>query len=254
MPVFGFTEQRLHPYPPLAQCFLVGEGATVALDLIHVALLKVAQHLATCLVVGASGSQRAGVAGARHGLVDDLVSGGSEGLRREDLARWTLVDVQFGVVGELLLAEIGSCFACSGQRHIGSNACLLYGGDVLRGAIGGVPGDLLWVELPPEAGAPEQVEHRRIFRNLKGRDQSIEDDPRLAAVHDVVVVVAEVRTLALPAFHRGGVGVGCTSHEVPLAPVPHAFCSRLWRPSREIQSSFEAFSSTSPSSSAEGSS
>src|SRR5215207_9023464 len=123
MPVFGFTEQRLHPYPPLAQCFLVGEGATVALDLIHVALLKVAQHLATCLVVGASGSQRAGVAGARHGLVDDLVSGGSEGLRREDLARWTLVDVQFGVVGELLLAEIGSCFACSGQRHIGSNAC-----------------------------------------------------------------------------------------------------------------------------------
>jgi hypothetical protein len=56
-------------------------------------------------------------------------------------------------------------------------------GDVLRGAIGGVPGDLLWVELPPEGGAPEQVEHRRIFGNLKGRDQSIEDDPRLAVVH-----------------------------------------------------------------------
>ena len=77
-----------------------------------------AQHLAATLVVGALGSHRAGLAGTRLALVDDLVSGGSEGLRCEDLARRTLVDVQFGVVGELLLAEIGSCFACSGSGQL----------------------------------------------------------------------------------------------------------------------------------------
>src|SRR5918994_7847123 len=117
MPFLGFSEQRLHPYPPLAQGLLVGEGATVALDPICVALLKVAQHLATCLVVGALSSHRAGVAPTRLGLVDELVSGGSEGLRPQDLACRTLVDVQFGVVGELPLAEIGSCFARSAQAE-----------------------------------------------------------------------------------------------------------------------------------------
>jgi hypothetical protein len=71
VPVLGFSEQRLHPYPPLAQCLLVREGATVALDPIYVALVAVAQHLAPCLVVGALGSQRAGLAGARLGFVED---------------------------------------------------------------------------------------------------------------------------------------------------------------------------------------
>jgi hypothetical protein len=103
VPVLGFTEQRLHPYSAFAQCLLVGEGATVTLDSIHVALLKVAQHLETCLVVGALGSHRAGVAPTRLGLVEDLVSGRPESLRYEGLARRTLVDVALRVVGELLL-------------------------------------------------------------------------------------------------------------------------------------------------------
>jgi hypothetical protein len=105
VPVLSFSEQWLHPYPAFAQGLLVGEGATVALDSIYVALVAVAQDLAACLVVGALGSHRAEVAGARLGLVEDLVSGSSEGLGPQEFARWTLVEVLFGVVGELLLAE-----------------------------------------------------------------------------------------------------------------------------------------------------
>jgi hypothetical protein len=150
-----------------------------------------------------------------------LVSGSPEGLRPQDLARRTPVEVPFGVVGELLLAEIGPCFARIGQGHVGPDAGALYGGDVLYRAVGGVSGDLLRMELPPEAGAPEQVEHRRILGDLEGRDQDIEDDAGLAAVHHVVGVVAKMRTLALPAFHRGRVGVGRARQEVRLTPVPY---------------------------------
>src|SRR5215218_3191013 len=192
MPVFGFTEQRLHPYPPLAQCLLVGEGATVTLDPIYVALVAVAQHLAPCLVVGASGSHRAGGAGTRLGLVEDLVPSGSEGLGPQDLARRTLVEVLLGVVGELLLAEVGARLACPGQRHVGSDACLLYGGYVLDGTVGGVAGDLPRSDLPAEATTPEYVEHRLVLRNLEGSHEYVEDDPRFATVHNVVGVVAEV--------------------------------------------------------------
>src|ERR671911_341668 len=119
MPFLGFTEQRLNPYPPLAQRLLVGEGAAVALDPIHIVLLKVAQNLTARLVVGALRPQRAAVAGTRLGLVEDLVSGGSEGLRPQEFARRALVEVLFGIVGELLLAEVGACLACTIDDVVG---------------------------------------------------------------------------------------------------------------------------------------
>lgn len=68
----------------------------------------------------------------------------------------------------------------------------LDGGYVLRGAVGGVAGYLLRAYPPQEAGAPEQVEHRRVLGDLKRGDQSVQDDPRLAAIDDVVSIVAEV--------------------------------------------------------------
>ena len=42
VPVLGFTEQWLHPHPTFSQSFLVGEGATVALDPIYVFLFDMA--------------------------------------------------------------------------------------------------------------------------------------------------------------------------------------------------------------------
>jgi hypothetical protein len=87
----------------------------VALDPIYVALVEVAQHLAATLVVGALGYHRAGGAGARLGLVEDLVSGSSQGLGPKELARRTVVEVLFGVVDELLLTEVGARLACTGQ-------------------------------------------------------------------------------------------------------------------------------------------
>ena len=35
----------------------------------------------------------------------------------------------------------------------------------------------------------------------KGVDQGVHDDPRLAAVHDVVGIVTQVRAFAVPSFH-----------------------------------------------------
>src|SRR5919112_4728677 len=127
----------------------------VALDPIYIALVAVAQHLAACLVVGAFGPHRAGVAGTRLGFVEDLVSGRPEGLGREGLARGTLVEVLFGVVDELLLAKVGARLACPGQRHVSSDASTLHGGYVLSGAVGGIAGNLPRSDLPTEAGAPK---------------------------------------------------------------------------------------------------
>jgi hypothetical protein len=64
---------------------LVGKAATAAFDPIYVALVAVAQQLTSC-VVDALGSHRAGGTGTRLGLVEDLVSGCSEGLGPQDFA------------------------------------------------------------------------------------------------------------------------------------------------------------------------
>jgi hypothetical protein len=47
------------------------------------------------------------------------------------------------------------------------------------------------VDAPAEDGAPQEVEHGTVLGDLRGCDQSIEDDPGLTPVHDVVDLVAE---------------------------------------------------------------
>ena len=81
----------------------------------------------------------------------------------------------------------------------------LDGGDVLDGAVLGVAGHLARPQLPAKARSPEQVERRLVLLHLGRGDQGGEDDPRPAAIDDVVVLVAQARA-ALPQRHRRGVG------------------------------------------------
>ncbi len=74
------------------------------------------------------------------------------------------------------------------------------------GAVGRVAGDLARAQLAAEADPPQQVPHRLVLHDVGRRDQRGEDDPGLAAVDHVVVVVAQARP-GLDA-HRRGVWVG----------------------------------------------
>ena len=104
------------------------------------------------------------------------------------------------------------------ERDVGADALLLDGDDVLDGAVFGVAGHLARAQLPAEPRPPEQVERRLVVLHLGRRHQRGQDDPRLAAVDDVVVVVAEVRA-AVARRQRRGVGVGGAGPEVGRAPV-----------------------------------
>ena len=91
------------------------------------------------------------------------------------------------------------------------------GDDVLDRAVGGVAGHLAGPELAAEADPPEQVPQRHVLHHVGRGHQGGEDDARLAAVDDVVVVVAQARPV--PGPHRRGVGVGRADPEVGRAPV-----------------------------------
>ena len=78
-----------------------------------------------------------------------------------------------------------------GQGHVGADAGVLDGDDVLGRAVGGVAGHLVRPQLPAEADPPQQIEHRLVLHDVGRRDQRGEDDAALAAVDDVVVVVAQ---------------------------------------------------------------
>ena len=107
---------------------------------------------------------------------------------------------------------------------------LLDGDDVLDGAVFGVARHLPRAQLPAEARPPEQVERRLVLLHLGRRDQGGEDDPGLAAVDDVVVLVAQVRA-AVPERHRRGVGIGRADAEIGRAPVGAARLGAVGAPS-----------------------
>ncbi len=70
--------------------------------------------------------------------------------------------------------------------------------------------------MPPEATTKHQVEHRLVFHYFRGRNEHAQDHARLAAVHDVVSVVAGVGGFC-STLHQGGIGVGGAYKKVCLA-------------------------------------
>src|SRR5215203_4756558 len=201
VPVFGFGEQRLHPYPPLAQRFFVEEGTTVAFHPIDVLLIEVAQDLPSRLAGRALCPQRASLAGASLRPVASQASGHVAGARHQELARRARVKVALGIVGELVLAEEGASLSSALERHVGMDARLLDGCYVLHGAVGRVTGHPPRLALPPEGGSPEHVQHGLVLGDLKGGDQDAQDDARLAAIHHAVGLVTEVAVVGTLALH-----------------------------------------------------
>src|SRR5215217_1482798 len=105
MPILGLGEHRLHPHPPFAQRLLVGEGAAVAPDPIHVALLAVAQDLPAVLALRALRAQRTCRAGSAIGLVLGELADSVVRKTPEPLFGRAQVRVLLRIVGELVLAE-----------------------------------------------------------------------------------------------------------------------------------------------------
>ena len=65
---------------------------------------------------------------------------------------------------------------------------------------------------------PQQVQHRQVLHHLGRRDERGEDDPRLATVNDVMVVVPQIQA-ATAVAHEGGIGIGDAGPEVGHPPV-----------------------------------
>ena len=115
------------------------------------------------------------------------------------------------------------------------DALRLDGHDVLHRPVLGVTGELPWPELPTEAGTPEEIEGGCVLLDFGGCDQRAENDPSASAVHDVVVLIAELRA-AMSQRYWGGVLIGRAHAEVscPLVGAPHT--ARSGRPIRAIES------------------
>jgi hypothetical protein len=103
------------------------------------------------------------------------------------------------------------------ERQVGADPSIFDGDDDLDGARGRVTGHLLRPQLPAEAEPPEEIAHGRVLHHFGWRDQGGEGDPSLAAVHHVMVVVAQARPGRDP--HGRGVGVGRTDAQVARALV-----------------------------------
>jgi len=71
----------------------------------------------------------------------------------------------------------------------------------------GAGDDALGPEFAAEQGAAELVERDPVLGDVAGRREAVEDDPGLAAVDQVVVLVAEDGA-PVPRRHGGGVRVG----------------------------------------------
>ena len=102
----------------------------------------------------------------------------------QQLAVWAEIVVMLGIIGKLSGSEIGPLVFPVRQGNIGADALVLNGFDVLDGAIFRVASHLARMQLPPEAHAPQQIQHRLVVHHLRGRHQHLEDDARFASIDD----------------------------------------------------------------------
>jgi hypothetical protein len=100
------------------------------------------------------------------------------------------VEILFGIVGELALAEEAHAPPGLVQHQVGTDARVLDGPYVLSRPVLAVGGDVVGPQLPPEGTTEEQVEHGAVLADFAWGDQHGEDDARLASVHYVVGLVA----------------------------------------------------------------
>src|SRR5215210_4652834 len=215
VPLFRLAEQRLDPDAALAHRPLVGSRLVVAADAVQVFLVEAAGEDPSFLAVGTLRFERTGVAGAGRcwiGPRASIVVVASEAQHGAVLAG---VDVLLLVVRERLGAEEAGPLAHGGERHVGPDAGLCQGADVVDGPMGRVADRSLRVEVPAEPCSPQQVLERGVLHDVGRGHQHAQDDAGLPAVDDVVVVVAQGRCAAIG--HGGCVGVGRTYAQVGQA-------------------------------------
>jgi hypothetical protein len=207
MPHFGFGKERFHPDLALAHRLLVGRRVVVGAHPLEMRLHEMPVDLAAVVARRAAGFHWAGIADDRVCPVLDLLGVVLLAIRTQRLTLRAPIPVVFGIVGELARAEIRPLLLLVRQGDIGADAHVFHCLDVLQRAVGGVAGHLPWPQLPTEADAPQQVEHRLILHHLAGRHQYRQDDPSLAAIHHIVGLVAQMCAAPFEADGRR-IGIG----------------------------------------------
>src|SRR4051794_1140454 len=160
MPLFRLAEQRLDPDAPFAHRLPVGGGLVIAPDAVQVGLVEAAGEDPALRAISAARLDRARRTGISRRLVGPnpgVVVVASETQHRAVPAG---VDVLLGVVGERLGAEEAGPLADSGEWHVGTDAGLFQGADVVDGPIGRVADRSLRMEVPAEPGSPQQILER----------------------------------------------------------------------------------------------
>src|SRR5215216_4641934 len=118
----------------------------------QILLIEAAPYPASLYALpGAPGFERARVADGRPRCVPDGPLPVIVAFTEQELAFRTGVEIFFGVVSEGVSAEQGSALFVVDQHHVGADASLLYDCYVLGGAVGGICGDRVWLQVPTEA-------------------------------------------------------------------------------------------------------
>src|SRR6266487_2380994 len=164
MPLFALSKQGFNPHAALAHRFLIWFGCMIGTDLLEVLLIKTAFEQASLITGGALSLERTGVTGRRVALIAFLPFIVGMGVQGQDSIVGTNVNIPLRIVAKRLLAVEGSSLVKIGQWNIGS--------------------------------------HVLVFHHFRWGDQRSQDDTRLAPIHNVVRVVAQMASLPFGGHER----------------------------------------------------
>ena len=82
----------------------------------------------------------------------------------------TAVLILIRLIGKALLPIERGTLVKIRQRHIGTEAGVLQGDDILDRAIRRVPTGEVELQMPAETDMPEEVQHGLVVHHLRGRD------------------------------------------------------------------------------------
>jgi hypothetical protein len=141
MPILRLRKEGFNPYRTFPYGLAVGFSVAVAPHPFEVLLLKAASYPPSLLALRAATLERARVAGGGLGSIPDGSLLVVVPLSAQGLALGAGVEIFFGVVNELILAEEGTTFVVFWLRYVGAHTGFLHPRHVFDGAVGGIAGD-----------------------------------------------------------------------------------------------------------------
>src|SRR6266487_295762 len=202
MPLFALSKQGFNPHAALAHRFLIWFGCMIGTDLLEVLLIKTAFEQASLITGGALSLERTGVTGRRVALIAFLPFIVGMGVQGQDSIVGTNVNIPLRIVAKRLLAVEGSSLVKIGQWNIGSHVLVFYSYNIVDRTVDGITRDLTRPQFPAEARAEDEIEHGLVFHHFRWGDQRSQDDTRLAPIHNVVRVVAQMASLPFGGHER----------------------------------------------------